>query len=57
MVAVMSELTVIIRLQGDASDELKGTLEQPGGSPEVFRDSAELMERLIAWQKSKESDE
>ena len=57
MVAVMSELTVIIRLQGDASDELKGTLEQPGGSPEVFRDSAELMVRLIAWQKSKESDE
>jgi hypothetical protein len=57
IVAAMSELTVILRLQGDPSDELKGTLEQPGGPPEVFRDSVELIERLVTWQRVREDEE
>ena len=36
-------VTLILRLHDDPAGGLKGTIEEPGKAPELFRDGAELM--------------
>ena len=44
----MGMVTLILRLHDDPSGELKGTIEEPGKDPALFRDGSELMAVLEA---------
>lgn len=41
--------TVILRINDDRSEGLRGTVELPGSGPHVFRTDEELLDTIYEW--------
>jgi hypothetical protein len=41
--------TVILRINNDRSNGLRGTVELPGSGPHVFRSDEELLDTIYEW--------